>query len=799
MATKDRARASSTRWFAAASTLTLSTLACPGVAAAQPSSAAVVLDDIVVTATRSDQRLSRVPASISALSPEALEKQNIKTVADLQGIVPGLRFSSGGNTITIRGISSSAPAPTTGVYIDDTPIQMLNVGDVAQNTVPELFDLERIEVLRGPQGTLFGAGALGGVVRYITPAPSLTSYSGHARAELGFIKEGDQVYEVGAAFGGPVVEDKIGVRGSIYYRHTGGWVDHLDYRNGGRLMEPDYNYNDAYSARLAVAFAPTEQSKVTLSVFHQDRNGQGSSSLDEYYAREGRATGNIKRYATATPSVWPEKDRFYLPSLKVEYDFGSVQFLSNSSIFYRNQLTSYDATGYNVRLLNSFRSMFLPGIPRPLATTEGLRIPIDYSHYAMIKNRHRNYTQEFRLQSNNPDARLTWVVGFFWARNETRNFHRQIDPQFDDFVRVLTGMSGSELLGGAKVGPGGIDSYFSDNKYKDGQVSGFGEANFLLTDKLKLTAGLRYSKTHLSYTNVQDGPINGGPSSGDGRQSEKPVAPKVGVSYQADENNLYYGTIAKGFRIGGANAPIPEVSCREGFEQLGLPGAPETYDSDTTVSYELGSKNRLMDGRLQVAASVFHIDWKNIQQATTIPVCAFRYTANVATAQSRGFDVQLTARPTDSLTLDVQAGYNDARYTEQLRNGAGGIIVDEGDTLGGPNWTVALAGQYDFAVLERESFVRLEYRYASKNDRFLPINNPVTTTYDATIPKAPATTYMTARAGMNFDKFDAAVFIDNLLDSSKLLTRSRSSRTWPVYQNSTWRPRTIVFALSYRY
>ncbi len=256
------------------------------------------LNEVIVTATRQSERLSRVPISVAAFTPETMDKFGVKQVDDLVRLTPGLSMSrsvTGANTISIRGISSAAGAGVTGVYIDDTPIQVRNQGYGSGTAFPEVFDLERIEVLRGPQGTLFGAGSEGGTVRFIQAKPVMTGYSAYARAEVAHTERGDWTYEGGVAVGGAIVEDKIGFRGNVYYRREGGYVDGVEgvarlalnpanpaqppaaiFPNGNLVdftrtatVRPDTNRNEAFTARLAVEIRPTEQLTLTPSVSYQ--------------------------------------------------------------------------------------------------------------------------------------------------------------------------------------------------------------------------------------------------------------------------------------------------------------------------------------------------------------------------------------------------------------------------------------------------------------------------------------------------------------------------------------------------
>jgi outer membrane receptor protein involved in Fe transport len=191
---------------------------------------------ITVTATRRQELLSKVPQSISAFTSEKIDQLNAKSIADLVRFTPGVAFDPVTKNVSIRGVNSTAGDATTGIYIDDTPIQLRELGFGSDNTLPAIFDLERVEVLRGPQGTLFGAGSEGGTVRYITPTPSLTDYSVYGKTEISTTENGAPNYEGGVAVGGPIVEDELGFRISAWGRRDGGWIDKVDYMTGATLQ-----------------------------------------------------------------------------------------------------------------------------------------------------------------------------------------------------------------------------------------------------------------------------------------------------------------------------------------------------------------------------------------------------------------------------------------------------------------------------------------------------------------------------------------------------------------------------------
>src|SRR6195256_1559227 len=237
-----------------------------GAPAGESSTARGGLQEVVVTATRHEESLSKVPISVTALTQESMDQLGIKDFQDVARFTPGVTIdNSGTNAISIRGISSSGGAGTTGIYIDDTPIQMRSVGFNPDDTLPKTFDLQRVEVLRGPQGTLFGAGSEGGAVRYIMNQPSVTKESTYIKGEASFPRSGEPSYEAGIAHGGPLIDNVLGYRASVWYRYDGGWIDRIDPTTRA-VVDRNDNRANSVAARLAFLFQPIEGVRITPSI-----------------------------------------------------------------------------------------------------------------------------------------------------------------------------------------------------------------------------------------------------------------------------------------------------------------------------------------------------------------------------------------------------------------------------------------------------------------------------------------------------------------------------------------------------
>ncbi len=783
-----------------------------------------VVKEVVVTATRTSQLLSKVPLSVSAYTQETLDKQGIKSFSDIARYTPGVTFDENTKDVSIRGIKSNAGDATTGIYIDDTPIQLRTLGFNSNNTAPVVFDLDRVEVLRGPQGTLFGAGSEGGTVRYITPQPSLTRYSAYGRLEVAHTDQGAPSYEAGVAVGGPLVEDKLGFRVSVDQRRDGGYVDRIDPYTGKRQSN-NSNWTDTFVWRANVAWAPTSKLLITPTLQYQNRNQRDTDSFWEAYSN--RSSG---KFVNANPGRQSDYDRFYLGSIKVEYDLGKAKIISNTSGFNRREylLNGYEGTLYNLAFFG--HAFVASGIdPNGAACAANCAAPVDYSGatdsplltskgpnlpgyaakygayhaYNSITNIQQNFTQEIRVQSNDPGSRLNWVAGVFYTKNRQESIEEIHDPQLGNLMQYLFGEDVPTAWGGVDLLSNG-DDYYNRNVGHSEQTAFFADVTYEVIENLKVTAGLRYAKTHFDITNNATGAQNYGDTGGSSGKNDKPFTPKISVSYQVTPDQLAYATVAKGYRIGGANVPLGQgllESCAGDLALRGYSpttGTPQTYNSDSVVSYEIGSKGKYLDRSLQVSASAFHVDWKNIQYQDLLSSCGILYTTNLGSAQSEGFDLQSTWLPVRNLEIDLAVGYTDAHFTK-TGGPAASPLVTKGDAVGGPPWTASVGVRWDFTFADRPSYIRVDDEYASKNGKPTPRLDPVNAPYDPSLKTPPQTNFLSVRAGIKFESWDLAVFADNVANSHPELTREHADRYTPIYNLTTFRPLTIGVTGIYRY
>jgi iron complex outermembrane recepter protein len=806
------------------------------------------LQEILVTATRREESLSKVPISITAMTQDTLDKLGVKDFSDMVRFTPGVSLNTvEGNNVTIRGIGASGGASTTGIYIDDAPIQNRAL-ILASQTLPKTFDVERVEVLRGPQGTLFGAGSEGGTVRYIMTQPSTTTSSSYARSEVAYTEGGAPSYEAGVAAGGPVIDGAFGMRASAWYRKDGGWIDQVNPFTGSP-EHSNANSGQSTAFRLSALWQPTSAIAITPALMYQDRrtynNGEGGSYWDFL------SSSGSDKFVTASPDRASEDDSFTLATLKFAVDFQRSQLISNTSYYKRDDSNLNDGaygggTIYNLAYYQTlgwlpdsgtgavgsfpyapYAGTLCPTMSAcyPLVDANGVHLPAGVQNYRatqLVRSTQENWTQELRLQSTDPSEKVRWTVGAFYTVNHSTQFNPIYDPDVDQLFAGLFGQTLGAVYGqplnpdGSTYLPGGTSFYSTQSAY-DRQLAGFGEAEWPLTDRLKLTTGLRFTHSSFSFAQSADGPLNFGPSSTAGDQSKDNTTVRVGLSFQADPSNLYYVTYSTGFRPGGANAPIPAAVCAVDFETFGISGTPTNYNSDTVKSFEVGAKNTIAE-RVKLSTSAYYIHWDSIQQNVLLPTCGLDYVANLGRVTSKGFDFAGDFLVTDTFSVQTAVGYTDAVYTENVFPGADATapIVADGNAvstgvLAGANtpispWTVSVGAEYRFKAYSHQAYARADYEYASQNRALTAAEDPRTVQYDPYLTTPPSRTFVSLRSGIKIGDWDVSGFIDNLFDSHTILSTLHSnpdgsgpqSPVSPLFAQIASRPRTFGITAVFR-
>ena len=736
------------------------------VAADAPADDSNRLEEIVVTATRREESLARVPVSIAAMSQADIAAGAIKGIEDIASVTPGVQFQRDGyaatlSLISIRGLDSLFGASTVGLYADDTPIQsrLSSDGNVG-NPYPVLFDLNRIEVLRGPQGTLFGAGSEMGNVRFISNQPSLTQFSGYTHAEIASTQNGSLSYEEGAAAGGPIVDNVVGFRASVWERHDGGYEDRIQPWTGD-VIARNTNQSRMFATKLALGIQATEDVLLTPSMLYQEGRVEDNGRFDPNFSNPSAGQFN-------SATLLPENsvDRLIIPALKLEGHLSFADLTAVASYTHRTAQLTSDLSG----LLGAIG---LVNYGNPLSTTYGSS-QADVSPLFTGTSMHA-YTEEVRLTSNDKNAFFTWVAGVF---NDHRN---QTDYQ----------LQYSQLLD-----PSGHEIFYTLQSVVDDQLAAFAQGDFHFTQQWTGTLGMRVAKVKTEQVNNNGtGALDAVPAYAAIEISQTPTTPRLAISYQLDPDNLFYASASKGFRIGGGNDPLPPI--------CDYSAVPKTYTADYVWNYEVGAKNRLFDGRLAIDSSLFHIVWSNIQQLGQ-PSCGISYTFNGGGAVSNGFDLALQAIPFEHMRVDLSIAYADAKYTSTVYDGQKHELLQDGDQVGylpfvHAPWDVNTAANYEIPLADdQKAHVRVEYQYHSHNPG--PFLNQITTSpnYTPQYVPDPATNLVNARLGWSKNRIDLSLFCNNVLNSHPLLD-SYGQATAEKITYGTFRPRTVGVTANYAF
>lgn len=761
------------------------------------------LQEVVVTAEKREETIEKVPISVSVLGREEMLQRNITDMADVAAVTPGVDFQNQGSTIalSIRGISSGISGySTTGIYIDDVPVQIrLDNGIVpGTNTTPLVFDLDRVEVLKGPQGTLFGAGAEGGTIRFIQAQPSLTQFSGYARAGAGTTDNGGASYELGAAFGGPIVDDALGFRVSAWHERQGGYIEHVSAIPDGANY-PNSGWRDADVLRAALTFAPITQIKITPSMFYQHTYWNDVPTFDP--GGPNFTDPMITNWSSLNPTLTnldagrlafqglllqPSSDSLYVPSLKITGDVPGVTLTSSTSYLYRAYTAQQDFT------------TVMPAIIGLAWPTTANAVADSYTPATL-----NVFAQELRAASSDPDARLQWTLGAFYNKSRQVGYQWVVSPYWPTQIQQAYGQSIQQVFGQPLL-PGGL-SIYEKEPLSDEQLAGYGQLTWQVVKHLALVAGARVAREKDDYAIYINGPLNGPKATQfSGEQKATVVDPKYGINVQLDDSNLLYVSATKGDRIGGVNPPFYNFpACNAALAALGYPnGAPGTYSGDSLWSYEIGSKNRLFSGRVQSALSAFYIRWSDIQQIVQVPACTEGFTSNLGKATSKGFDWQIEALLMEGLKVGLSVGYTDARNATTIVVGGNNVVADgqQVNNFAAP-WIVVPTIEYTFPIATgRDAYIRLDDTYHSRNPGpYQPTTNTASPTYNPYFLPNPGYNQLNMHVGMTWSGWDLSVYALNVSNNLPMLYNNALNIFTFYGATFTLQPRTLGVTAMYHW
>ena len=748
-----------------------------------------VLEEIIVTAQKTERALHDVPIAIQVYTGDTLEKLSAADFEDFARYTPGLSFTkvrTGQSHIVMRGlttgnVTNSQPQNRSlvGIYLDDAPIQMTGF-----NYDPDLFDVERVEVLKGPQGTVFGDSAMAGAIRYVMSKPDVTAFDAAIQLSGSSTKDGGGSYDIKGMFNWPI-SDKLALRGSAFYIDEGGWIDNF------RLDEKDINFEEIYGGRLSALYVPNDVLSVqaTVSTKRVDFGGRGVTD-------EGRAPYNLVPSGyyfvlgptTAADLPFPAQDREREEAYE-EANLANLTVIANLPL---GTVTS--VTGYIDRDFDFYTSFF----DYYMWAIFGEYLPGTRLYYPW---KQVYLTQELRFNGSSSD-RFEYTVGAYYAHQKS-DYVTYGDgdlygerPGFDTFL-VDYGYAGS-IQEVQDLYPGCLPDQSSFCGYLDttqDQTALFADATYGITSNLDLQLGVRWANWKQYYHEDYDGWFNGGPSLKMRTIKEDTVNPRFGLTYSlSDDTNLFVNA-GKGFRFGGTNGPLPPV-CDEEVEELAARGVTnaDRFMSDSLWTYEVGTKLRLAEGRLQLNGSVFYTDWDTIQTTRNLS-CGWRIIQNAGRVISQGAEFDATFQISDGLAITVAGSYTDATTSDDIPN----LDAKAGDRSPYiPTWNASAFAFYDFDVVNGwNGFVNAGI--GAYGDSY--------TTYSTTASNRqtiPGATIANLVVGVERENWRISAFVNNLTDATIIYDASNpggygsNPLLGPRTSRTIGRPRTIGLEMVYR-
>ncbi len=759
------------RWFdgigaAAAAVVMLSgSPGAPAHAAPTASASAGDLEQIVVTAEKRKSTVQKTPISITALSGADLQAEGVTDLVQVAQQVPGVSFKTSGPGQTefeMRGLTSTGgESPTVGFYLDETaltPPAMAQNGKVVID--PGLFDLNRIEVLRGPQGTLYGASSMGGTIKLVTNPPDPHRFAAAAEAIGSDTSGGGFNHTLNAMLNAPLIADKAALRLVVTDKYVDGWIDRdvlspfpLEVNNSTSrgnvaaapvaLRVAHSNWERLKGGRAALLLTPNDRLKLNLGVLYQRITQGGPNTIDV-------PPGNEVHYQPFDVSE-PFRDAFTLVDLKAQYDFDSFQVVSATSNWERRQNQTQDISEAMQFYIGGFLG---PPASFPFSTAAGGLGAGSISE----DDATRQFSEELRVASTG-DGPWQWLAGGYYS-----HFHANshVYSYYDGFAALF----GTNNL--------------ADNHRALGvdQYALFGETSYQLPDHLKATVGARYFTYHSnSATSVSGVSANGTSATLFGLAANSGVTPKFNLAYIPNDDLTVYATVSKGFRPGGPNSPIPPP-CTP---------APTQFGPDSVWSYEFGEKAKLFDSRVSVNGDVYYENWADVQQQVA-PGCGYKYTTNAGKARAYGAELEVAVSPAQGWLLSQNVGYTHATNATTVPTAG---VVSGDRLLDVPQVTASTNLSFRHPLSDSLAFIaRATNSYTSSIQDITYTRNTL-----------PAYDLVGARAGVETGRWSAMLFIDNLTNKKAYLsdTGALSANISILNRVATNQPRTIGADLSVKF
>jgi len=705
------------------------------------------LGEVIVTAQRRAEDEREVPTSISVLGGAALENMHIENLEDISRAVPGLSFAAGGgpglDNIEMRGVSSTSGSATVGIYLDDVPVTVTNLYNGAVE--PRLFDLDRVEVLRGPQGTLYGSSSMGGAIRFISNQPDLSAYGGSVSSLVSGTRHGGVNYDEQGVLNVPLIEGRAAVRIGVDVGQDSGYID--NYTLSDELARRGTNDDKWSVLRLSGKVAVDDTLTITPALF-----GQWEKTGDTSVFYPG-----VGLYEQQKEVQEPSVDHILIGSVTAAKQWDWAQLTSISSYFQQQFNRIEDGTYYN----SEYLGYIIDSDPPNGIMNQGYQIGLlPGPVYTWVKT--SVVTQEFRLASaQSADSALSWIGGLFFTDYRV---HRQFNAYIDDFNQTFQGIYGippqdAPVFAGATFPNNSVAT--DDTAEDEKQYAAFADVSYRFIPSLKATAGLRYSYAPTIFNDFQGGYFSIGVPSVSTRAKFYATTPKFSLTYAATPDLTLYASASQGYRIGGSEIGIDPSLCAQDLANIGLSSAPLNFKSDSLWSYETGLKGRFFDDTLSINLDAYIVRWSNIQQTISLPICGYTITTNVGDAKAYGPELEINYKPIRDVTLGLSTEYTHDALTS-ITSAAGAAVGDH--ILNVPEWMATLRAEYSRPINDDlRGFVRADYDWTGpSNGAFTPSNPDYS---------RPSYSVLNASVGVNLRGFEISVFAKNLLDDRKIIQR----------------------------
>lgn len=754
-----------------------------------------VSEEVVVTARKREETAQEVPMSIAAPTEQELRDLGAENIEDVSANVAGFTVQNlgpGQSQVAMRGVSAGqivrdqpGVKEQVGVYLDESVISLsLFTPDI------DLFDMNRIEVLRGPQGTLFGSGSLAGTVRYISNQPKLGVSESVGEFSLNAIGDGGIGGSAKAAVNAPL-GDTAALRVAAYFTRYGGYIDAFQ---PGLSLKEDVNSGNRAGARVAVQFAPSDRLTITPRLLYQQIEMDGWNRIDDFNilanpfttTRPAIDLGDREQFTQLQEDF---SDEFLLGDLNVAFDLTpSITLTSITSFTDRDVLVIRDATALTASITGGSIGL-APEI-------YNIDSPLDDATEASA------LTQEVRLSGTG--ALGDWVTGVFYS-DTTRDYGQAL------FVGGFEAGTGIPTAG--SFGAPRDVLYYSDLSYDFKQLALFGELTYAVTDRFDLTGGLRFYDFEENRIQTFDG-IFADPGTSRGESTADGFAPRVIASFDLTDATTLNAQVSKGFRLGGINDPLNAPLCTP--QDLVTFGGRDTWADEELWNYEVGSKSTLGGGRGAFNIAAFHADISDLQATVTAGSCSSRVIFNVPKAHSTGVEVEFDFAPTDSFDFAVSATALDAELDSTLTStsatGEVSVVagIEEGNRLPTvPEFQAAAAASYrwrtnTYAGYFTGAYQHVGSRFTQIGDQaagfgvvnltsFSPndIGGPFTQNTFRFDPKLPAYDVINLRLGILKGNWDTAVFVNNVTDEVAYLALDQERGTRARVGYLTNQPRTF--------